>query len=325
VIRIKLNDTAGFMVETYAENDASTYNTYTWQMAPGKTWRFRHWVYRGTVYLDDYMEWTAGTQRGAFGYDALERLTSAAVTGAGYGLYSHTYTYDPLGNLTGKSDVGSYTYGAASPSGCTPGTPPSKPHAVAGVPGRSFGYDCTGNMVARPVNGTPYTLVYNPENQLAQVKQGSTVLASYTYDGDGVLVKKVAGGQTTVYVGPHYEKNLTTGVITKYFYLGSQRVALRQGGTPYYLHADHGFADEAWAARAWSQSPAVAYTVRCATMPMGRCAGAVGRCRRTGAIRGSARRRGWGSMTTWHVATTLILTASSVPIRLYLTRRIRKT
>jgi len=173
------------------------------------------------------------------------------VTGNGAGLYSRTYTYDAPGNLTGKTGVGSYTYGAASPSGCTAGTPPSKPHAVAGVPGRSFGYDCNGNMVSRPVNGTAYTLVYNVENQLTAYKQGSTVLASYVYDGDGVLVQKVAGGQTTVYVGPHYEKNLTTGVVTKYYYLGGQRVAMVQGVTPYYLHADHGFADEAWGARAW--------------------------------------------------------------------------
>ncbi len=72
-----------------------------------------------------------------------------------------------------------------------------------------------------------------------QVKQGSTVLASYVYDGDGVLVKKVAGGQTTVYVGAHYEKNLTTGVVTKYYYLGSQRVAMRVGGTLTWIHGDH--------------------------------------------------------------------------------------
>jgi RHS repeat-associated protein len=54
-----------------------------------------------------------------------------------------------------------------------------------------------------------------------------------------VLVQKVAGGQTTVYVGPHYEKNLTTAVVTKYYYLGGQRVAMRVGGTLTYLHADH--------------------------------------------------------------------------------------
>ena len=43
------------------------------------------------------------------------------------------------------------------------------------------------------------------------------------YDGNGTLVKKVAGGQTTVYVGPHYEKNVTTGQETKYYFFGADR------------------------------------------------------------------------------------------------------
>jgi YD repeat-containing protein len=46
------------------------------------------------------------------------------------------------------------------------------------------------------------------ENRLIQYKQGSTVLASYTYDGDGTLVQKVAGGATTTYAGTHYEKTV---------------------------------------------------------------------------------------------------------------------
>ncbi|HSJ52855.1 MAG TPA: hypothetical protein VLC52_03840, partial [Anaerolineae bacterium] len=43
-------------------------------------------------------------------------------------------------------------------------------------------------------------------------------VTTFTYDGNGTLVKKaVVGGQTTVYVGPHYEKNVTTGQETKYY------------------------------------------------------------------------------------------------------------
>ena len=38
-------------------------------------------------------------------------------------------------------------------------------------------------MTGRTVGGVTYTLVYDAENRLQQVKQGSTVLASYTYDG----------------------------------------------------------------------------------------------------------------------------------------------
>ncbi len=50
---------------------------------------------------------------------------------------------------------------------------------------------------------------------------------------------EVWGTRTTVYVGAHYEKNVTANTTTSYYYLGSQRVAQRAGGVVYYLHADH--------------------------------------------------------------------------------------
>ena len=62
----------------------------------------------------------------------------------------------------------------------------------------------------RTVGGVTYTLVYDAENRLQQVKQGSTVLASYTYDADGNRVKADFGGSVTVYVGACYEK-MTSG------------------------------------------------------------------------------------------------------------------
>ncbi|MFZ1598262.1 MAG: hypothetical protein WAW26_20655 [Anaerolineae bacterium] len=84
----------------------------------------------------------------------------------------------------------------------------------------------------RTVGGVTYTLVYDAENRLQQVKQGSTVLASYTYDADGARVKAVIGSSTTVYVGSLYEQT-TTGsstTITKYDQAGGQRIALRVNG-----------------------------------------------------------------------------------------------
>ena len=59
----------------------------------------------------------------------------------------------------------------------------------------------------------------------------NNVLMSLSYDADGARVKSVAGGTTTVYVGNHYEKNVSTGEVTKYYYLGGQRVAMRQSQT----------------------------------------------------------------------------------------------
>ncbi|MBK9095256.1 MAG: hypothetical protein IPM84_21360 [Anaerolineae bacterium] len=88
----------------------------------------------------------------------------------------------------------------------------------------------------RTAGGVAYTLVYDAENRLQQVKQGSTVLASYTYEADGNRVKAVIGSSTTVYVGTIYEK-MTSGsstTITKYYQAGGQRIALRVNGVVYW-------------------------------------------------------------------------------------------
>ncbi len=60
-------------------------------------------------------------------------------------------------------------------------------------------------------------------------------------DGDGTLVKSVLNGVTTYYVGTHFEWTSSTSQMVKYYYAGSQRVAMRQGnpGTAYYLLGDH--------------------------------------------------------------------------------------
>jgi YD repeat-containing protein len=104
-------------------------------------------------------------------------------------------------------------------------SPHIKPYGVDVAVHRTFTHDRRAGY-----RGNSSALICRADNQPYKYKQGSTVLATYTYDGDGNLVKKVANGQTTVYVGPHYEKNLTTGVVTRYYYLGSQRVAMSGRG-----------------------------------------------------------------------------------------------
>ena len=52
-------------------------------------------------------------------------------------------------------------------------------------------------------------------------------------------VKKTQGGASVVYIGNYYEKNITNGQETKYYFFGGQRVAVRQVSTLYYLHGDH--------------------------------------------------------------------------------------
>jgi RHS repeat-associated protein len=65
--------------------------------------------------------------------------------------------------------------------------------------------------------------------------------AQFTYDGDGKRVKSVmttnVGSTTTFFIGVHYEVTGTS--ITKYYFAGSQRIAMRKNGALYYLLGDH--------------------------------------------------------------------------------------
>ena len=64
---------------------------------------------------------------------------------------------------------------------------------------------------------------------------------SFIYNGNDERVKSVMttdqGTTTTYFVGNYYE--LTGSVVTKYYYSGSQRIAMRVGGTLSFLISDH--------------------------------------------------------------------------------------
>ena len=76
----------------------------------------------------------------SFGYDWLDRLTTAATDAVGIGQYSHTYAYNAIGNLTSYNG-NTYTYG-------------SQPHAVTAAFGNAYGYDAVGNQTSRTIAGT---------------------------------------------------------------------------------------------------------------------------------------------------------------------------
>jgi RHS repeat-associated protein len=71
-------------------------------------------------------------------------------------------------------------------------------------------------------------------------RNGTTVQTNY-YDGAGQRVEQVAGDTMVYYYAGGnlvYEKDLTTGVATDHFFLGSTEVAKTVGGTAYYLTQD---------------------------------------------------------------------------------------
>ena len=78
-----------------------------------------------------------------FQYDGLNRLTSSQVVGSS----AQTLTYNAIGNITHKSDVGSYSYGAGT----------AGPHAVTSAGGQSYSYDANGNNISGDGRSISYT------------------------------------------------------------------------------------------------------------------------------------------------------------------------
>ncbi|WNO08554.1 FG-GAP-like repeat-containing protein [Teredinibacter sp. KSP-S5-2] len=90
----------------------------------------------------------------AFTYDSLNRLTNYNVTGDV--THSSSVDYDEIGNITYKSDVGSYSYLGYGP------------HAVSSAGNVSYAYDAAGNMTN---DGRGRTLAYTTFNKIQQLEK----------------------------------------------------------------------------------------------------------------------------------------------------------
>lgn len=104
-----------------------------------------------------------------------------------------------------------------------------------------YAYDASGDMTNDGVN----TLVYDGENRVTSAASGSSS-GTYTYDGNGIRVKKVSGSTTTVTIFSgglriaEYVNGVAPSAPTnEYIYSGSQIIAAIQSGTTYYFHNDH--------------------------------------------------------------------------------------
>lgn len=123
-----------------------------------------------------------GPRAKSFGYDTLNRLTSANAAGL-WG--TQAYTYDALNNLrtlqTG-SQTSTYNY-----------DPTNKLASISsgGTTLTSYLYDSRGNVTGK--NAT--NLVFDQKNQLTQITGSDT----YAYDASGRRVSKTVGGVTTYY------------------------------------------------------------------------------------------------------------------------------
>ena len=132
-----------------------------------------------------------------FRYDALDRLTCAYFSAVEdpFAPCATSYSYEPNGNMTLKSDVGVLSY-----------KDPSHPHAVTSAGGDSFGYDAVGNQFTRPGG---VTVTYTASDLPKLIKQGALTLATFGYDGDQKRIRKTTPDKETLYFGELYERVTT--------------------------------------------------------------------------------------------------------------------
>ena len=147
----------------------------------------------------------------------------------GQNAYTRSCSYDRIGNITYKSDVGSYAY-----------TYNNQPHAVRTAGAVSLQYDLAGNMTQKVSNGVTLGITWNADNRPTLITRNGSDYIQYTYDGMGNRVRKVnlATGFVTRYYGEVYEERGTTGVI--HLFANTTRIAsVRTDGTIQYYHGNH--------------------------------------------------------------------------------------
>lgn len=209
-------DLARFAFDADYRLTTLAYNTF--QNAPYFTWTY---AYDAADNVSSITDSIASANGQIFGYDVLNRLTSAASSGT-YG--SLAWAYDKNGNLisrTAGSVAANYTYTAGT-NRLSGATWPSN--------GETFSYTPTGNISGVTQNGSAiFTGTYNKANRLKSVTSVPLAISSMIYDDFGKRLSKANPGSTpTIFIydldGNLIEEN-NNGAVTDYIYVDGINVA----------------------------------------------------------------------------------------------------
>jgi len=175
-----------------------------------------------------------------FTHDELNRLKTSTLNS----VQNLSVLYDAAGNITTKSDVGSYNYTTNQP-GCSYTGLPAQPHAVRNAGGAVYCYDKNGNMTSRGGSAISW-YSYNQPNSIASGSNST----QFNYDANRQRWKQVAvdtgSTTTTYYVGGILEKVIRPTGVTEYRHAipagnGTAIYTRRSNSTnsTYYVTTDH--------------------------------------------------------------------------------------
>lgn len=160
-----------------------------------------------------------------FGYDALDRLDDVRRNG----VLTLDLAYDLTGNISSRSDVGSYVYASG------------KRHAVTAAGAHRYVYDANGNAIQRDGAAISWTSYNLP----ATIGSPSGASSRFWYGADRQRWKQVssAGGitETAVYAGGLLEK-VTRGTVTSW----KHYVATPGGIAALHVRSSDGSAPRTW-------------------------------------------------------------------------------
>ena len=175
-----------------------------------------------------------------YGYDDLYRLTNATFTEGAATTNLESYGYDGVGNRLTAANDPVWLYNGKN--------------QLISHENTTYEYDLNGNRskktILLPDTSTDETnYIYNPEERLVRVEDGSgSAIGEYYYDPFGLRLKKVAGGATTYFLyngeGLAAEYDATGALIAEYQYGPNKPwmtdpLLQKRDGVYYYYQTDH--------------------------------------------------------------------------------------
>lgn len=187
---------------------------------------------------------TGFTATQVYGYDSLNRITSATETISSQ-TWKQEFSYDRYGNknyVTGSGHT--TTLGSCTTADCNPTISTSTNRITSS----GYSYDYAGSITQ---NSAGERFAYDAEDHQISyfnaLNSGSTPDSTYTYDGDGKRVEKTFTTDNTIFVYDaagtlieEYPTATPSSVATSYVYAGSQIVSTENSsGTTSYLTTDN--------------------------------------------------------------------------------------